>query len=182
MTEAFNATVRGIQTAVQQEKVDWEKIGQQRQDMARTQAMLDSASLNVMFADREFKIRYANTATLNTLKKFEHLLPIKADQILGQSIDIFHKRPEHPRRIVSDPKNLPYTATIVLGPETLELNITPVFDQDRKYLGAMVTWNVITEKLALEKQVKENAERDAAQAAELRRKSTPSSAPSTPCL
>jgi methyl-accepting chemotaxis protein len=139
-------------------------------EMTRVQNMIDSAPLNVMFADREFKIRYANAATLKTLKTIEHLLPIKADQLIGQSIDIFHKQPEHQRRIVGDPKNLPHRANITLGSETLELNVNPVFDQNRKYLGAMVTWAVVTERLALERQVKEATERDAAHAAELRRK------------
>ncbi len=139
-------------------------------DMTRVQAMLDSAPINVMFADREFKIRYANASTFKTLRGVEHLLPIKPDQLLGQSIDIFHKRPEHPRRLVGDPKNLPHSANIQLGTETLELNLSPVFDQKRNYIGAMVTWAVITERLALEKQVKESAERSAAQATELQHK------------
>ena len=138
--------------------------------MARTQSMLDSAPINVMFADREFKIRYANNATLKTLKAVEHLIPIKADQLIGQSIDIFHKRPEHQRRLLGDPKNLPHSANIPLGPETLELNINPVLDQNRTYIGAMVTWSIVTERLALEKKVKDGAERDAAQAAELQHK------------
>ncbi|MBP3960627.1 DUF3365 domain-containing protein [Gemmata sp. G18] len=141
-------------------------------DMARVQAMLDSAPINVMFADREFKIRYANGSTLKTLKTVEHLLPIKADQLIGQSIDIFHKRPEHPRRLVGDPKNLPHKANILLGAETLELNLSPVFDQNRTYIGAMVTWAVITERLALEKKLNDSAEHDAAQAAELHQKIT----------
>ncbi|AMV28041.1 Methyl-accepting chemotaxis protein II [Gemmata sp. SH-PL17] len=139
-------------------------------EMARTKSMLDSAPINVMFADREFKIRYANAATFKSLRGVEHLLPIKADQLLGQSIDIFHKRPEHQRRLLGDPKNLPHSANIPLGTETLELNVNPVFDEKRNYIGAMVTWSIITERLALEKRVKENAERDAAQSAELQHK------------
>lgn len=85
-------------------------------DAARTQSMLDTAPINVMFADKEFKIRYANAATIKTLRSLEHLLPIKADQLVGQSIDIFHKRPEHQRRMLSDPSNLPHSAQIQVGP------------------------------------------------------------------
>ena len=67
-------------------------------------SMMEQAPINVMFADREFKIRYVNPASVKTLKTLEHLLPIKADQLVGQSIDIFHKRPEHQRKLLADPK------------------------------------------------------------------------------
>lgn len=139
-------------------------------EAARTKSMLDSAPINVMFADREFKIRYANAATINTLRKIEHLLPIKADQLIGQSIDIFHKRPEHQRRMLSDPGNLPHQTNIQLGPETLELNVSPVFDQNRNYLGAMVSWTIITERLAMEQKIKENTEQERLRAVELQQK------------
>src|SRR5262249_47539042 len=71
-----------------------------RSEAARVSSMMEQAPVNVMFADREFKIRYVNPASVKTLKQIEHLLPIKADQILGQSIDIFHKRPEHQRSML----------------------------------------------------------------------------------
>ncbi|VTT97880.1 chemotaxis protein : Methyl-accepting chemotaxis protein OS=Pseudoalteromonas sp. BSi20429 GN=mcp PE=4 SV=1: 4HB_MCP_1: HAMP: PAS_9: PAS_8: MCPsignal [Gemmataceae bacterium] len=139
-------------------------------ESARTKSMLDSAPINVMFADREFKIRYANAATTQTLKTLEKHLPIRPEDLLGQSIDVFHKRPEHQRRLVGDPKNLPHRAQIGVGPETLELNISPVFDHNRQFLGSMVSWAVITERLRLEQQVKDTSEQERARAEELRRK------------
>ncbi len=139
-------------------------------EMARVKSMMEQAPVNVMFADRELVIRYANPATVKTLKSIEHLLPVKADALVGQSIDIFHKRPEHQRRMLADPKNLPHRANIQVGPETLDLLVSPVLDEKRNYLGAMVTWEIITQKLAAEKQIKDAAEREATQAAELRRK------------
>ena len=45
----------------------------------------------------------ASSASVKTLRSLEHLLPIKADQLIGQSIDIFHKRPEHQRKLIGDP-------------------------------------------------------------------------------
>ena len=94
-------------------------------------------------------------------------MPIKADQILGQSIDIFHKRPEHQRKLLSDPSNLPHRASIQVGPETLDLLVSPIYDQNRQFLGSMVTWEVITQKLKMERDIKENAEREQAKAEEM---------------
>ena len=130
-------------------------------------AMVEQSPTNIMFADREFKIRYVNPSTVKTLRKLEHLLPIKADQLVGQSIDIFHKRPEHQRRMLSEPNNLPHRTQFVLGGETLELQVSALFDRDRTYLGAMVTWDIVTQRVATEQKVKEGAERDKKNAEEL---------------
>jgi methyl-accepting chemotaxis protein len=138
-----------------------------RAEAARIQSMMEQAPINVMFADREFTIRYANAATFRTLKTIEHLIPIKADQLVGQSIDIFHKNPAHQRRLLSDSNNLPHQAIINLGPEKLDLLASPIFDHNRNFLGAMVTWSVVTKRLQLEQDVKDNAEREARKAEEL---------------
>ena len=106
--------------------------------------------VDVIRADSEFVIRYMNDASKRTLAKLARLLPCKVEEIVGKSIDIFHKDPANQRRILSDPKNLPHQANIQLGPETLSLLVTPIFDANRKHIGAMVTWDVVTEKLRLE--------------------------------
>jgi methyl-accepting chemotaxis protein len=139
-------------------------------DAARVLSMVEAAPINMMYADRELRIRYLNPASLKTLKAIEHLLPVKADQVLGQNIDIFHKRPEHQRGMLADAKNLPHKANIQLGDQTLELLVSPVLDQNRSYVGTMVTWAVITEKLESERKIKEANEREQRQAAELREK------------
>ena len=92
------------------------------------------------------------------------------DEIVGRSVDIFHKQPEHQRRILSDPKNLPHRAQIQVGPETLDLLVSAIYDQDKNYIGPMVTWEVITAKLEMERRIKENAEREKQQSDELRQK------------
>ena len=138
--------------------------------MQRMVSMVDSAPINLMFADRDLKIQFVNPASAKTLKTIEHLLPIKADRIIGQSIDIFHKDPSHQRKILGDPKNLPTQAHIQVGPETLDLLVSPIYDADRNYLGPMVTWSIITERLETERKVKESAEREEQQARELRDK------------
>ncbi len=146
---------------------DVTEMARSRAEAARVGSMMEQAPINVMFADREFKIRYVNPASVKTLKTLEHLLPVKADQLLGQTIDVFHKRPEHQRKLLSDPSNLPHRTEIQVGPETLDLLVSPIFDQDRNYLGSMVTWEVITKRLAMERDIKENAEREKQKAAEM---------------
>ena len=122
----------------------------------RLRQMVDNMPMNVMACDLEdFRLNYINNTSLKTLRTLEHLLPCKADELLGQSIDIFHKNPSHQRRLLADPKNLPHQANIKLGQETLSLQVNAILDKDGVYLGPMLTWNVITEQIRIANAVSE---------------------------
>jgi len=112
------------------------------------QQMVNAMPVNVMTCDLQtFKINYVNDTSIKTLKKLEHLLPCRAEDLLGQCIDIFHKKPEHQRRLLADPKNLPHRTNIRLGDEILDLLVTPIFDAQRNYIAPMLTWEIVTEKV-----------------------------------
>ncbi len=61
--------------------------------------MVEDMPMAVMLCDLEdFTIYYANKSSINALREIEQVLPVKADAIVGQSIDIFHTNPEHQRQ------------------------------------------------------------------------------------
>ncbi len=104
--------------------------------------------VNILALDPETGIiLYANRTSIATLERIRDHLPPGFDpqKIVGTSFDIFHARPEHQRAIVADPSKLPWRAKIKLGPERMDLNITPVFDTEGNYVAAALTWSVITE-------------------------------------
>jgi methyl-accepting chemotaxis protein len=146
-----------------------EKLALQK-EMARVHSIVENTPMAIMFADRECVIRYVNPASVEKLRPLEQYLPVRADAMVGQSIDIFHRNPAHQRRLLADSRNLPHRATIEVGPEKLDLAVNAIFDDDGEYVGAMVTWDVITEKLQAERREREMQERERAQAAELRAK------------
>lgn len=110
--------------------------------------MVDDMPRNVMTVDvnDNLKVNYMNKQSVIDLKGLEDHLPIKADEILGQSIDIFHANPEHQRRLLGDPNNLPHHAKIKVGPETMLLMISAIKDMNNKYVGAMLNWEFATAK------------------------------------
>ena len=118
--------------------------------------MMENSPTNMMFADRDFTITYMNPASLNTLRGLEAFLPIKADDIVGSSLDIFHRNPGYQRGVLSDESALPRRANISVGPETLDLLVSAIRDSAGNYIGAMATWEVVTAKLALEASQAEN--------------------------
>jgi methyl-accepting chemotaxis protein len=145
--------------------VHWAETSEKKKlagEVEMMRQLVENSPINIIQADRDLVIRYLNPASVRTLKQIEHLLPCRVEQIVGQSIDIFHKHPEHPRRIVSDPKNLPHKARIKLGEETLSLFVSPLYDAQRNYLGPMVTWDVITHVVETERKQKEATENSTA--------------------
>ncbi len=132
--------------------VNWEDVTDREealQQSARLQNMMDNVNINVMLTDLDLTLIYMNPASVRTLKPLEQYLPMPVDKILGQKIDIFHKDPSHQRRMLASDKNLPHRAKIHLGPETLDLNVVAIYVQERKYMGAMVTWAVITDRVKM---------------------------------
>lgn len=116
-------------------------------------AMLESSPINMIFADRELVIRYMNPASFRQLKALEHILPMKAENILGVSIDRFHKNPAHQRGILAKLQTGSHQNVIQLGPENLDLHVHPIADGDGQPAGFMVTWSLVTEKLNWQNQV-----------------------------
>ena len=137
-------------------------------ESARLMQMVELMPTGVMQCDpKSFEITYLNKFSRETLKTLEEHLPVKADQMLGQCIDIFHKNPAHQRSLLGDPKNLPHKALIGVGPEKLDLLVSAINDKDGNYLGPMLTWNVVTDQISLATSVKEVVEVVAAASTEM---------------
>lgn len=114
------------------------------------QRMLERVNLNVIFADTELVIRYLNPASLRRLEELRHLLPVAPQDVLGQSIDIFHKDPRRQRRLLADRTKLPHQARFPLGEELLDLRVDALDGSDGKALGFLVTWEVVTRQVQAE--------------------------------
>lgn len=150
--------------------VTWDIVTEKlvsEENLARIQSMVENAPINIMMADLDFNLTYMNPASRNMLRVIERYLPRPVDQLIGQKIDIFHKNPEHQRRMLADDRHLPHKAKIKLGPETLELLVSAIYDNNKKYLGPMVTWERITERVELVDSIGEASRHLAAAAAQL---------------
>ncbi len=114
--------------------------------------------VNTVFADNTLIIRYMNQAARQTFHKLEAHLPIKADEMIGNSMDIFHKHPERQRTLLLDPRNLPYKGEIRIGQEIFDIMVTAIMDKSGRYLGPMLTWETVTEKRKAAEREKELVE------------------------
>ncbi|KVQ86757.1 histidine kinase [Burkholderia ubonensis] len=127
----------------------------------RLMQMIDDMPVAVMTADPEtFRINYLNATSLNLLRSIEHLLPIRADDALGAPIDVFHPHPQHQRRLLADPANLPHRTRVRLGPEVLDLQVSAVRDAEGHYIGPMLSWSIVTRQAEAEARIHELAHHD----------------------
>jgi methyl-accepting chemotaxis protein len=136
----------------------------------RYRQMLDQIPTSVMVCDLDLTIRYANAASLELFKRIERHLPIRAGQVIGSSIDIFHKNPAHQRRMLADPRNLPHRAIVEVGPEVMSLHVSAIIDSAGRYVGPMLCWDVVTEVRENERRAKDIIDRESRVNAELKAK------------
>jgi methyl-accepting chemotaxis protein len=135
----------------------WQIVTEQvRADEAakRLLQMLDKMPINVMTCDpRTFRINYVNQTSKDTLRRLEAYLPVKVDQLIGSSIDVFHKNPHVQRGIVADPRKLPHRALIQVGPEHLELDVSAIGDEKGAQIGTLVSWSVVSDRVKIGREV-----------------------------
>lgn len=130
-------------------------------EKARLLRMIDDMPVAVMTVEPDtLKVNYANETSKTLIRQIEHLLPIKADDLLGTSIDVFHRHPEHQRRILADPANLPHNARIRLGSEVLDLKVSAVMADDGSYIGPMLSWALVTREVEAESRIQQLAHYD----------------------
>ncbi len=113
--------------------------------------MVDDMPLNIITANAHdnFKITYTNKITKKTLATLQAHLSINASTIEDHSIDVFFDNPKPMRDLMNTPGNLPHSTKIMLGPETLDLKISAMFDKKGGYLGPMIAWSIVSHNVRL---------------------------------
>ena len=122
---------------------DFTKATDANQALRNKQA-LDATTCCIMMADAERNIIFANKSVKDLLKanekKMQELLPsFSADNLEGQNIDQFHKKPSHQRNMLAELKST-ITSSIKIGDLNFQLTLTPMFDQEQNNIGTMVEW------------------------------------------
>jgi methyl-accepting chemotaxis protein len=131
--------------------------GAEAAEAARLLRMIDGMPVAVMTVDPadNFKITYLNRTAKALMKQVERALPVPLAKLEGSPIDIFLRGPEHPRGMLSDPRNLPHRTVITLGDEMLELRVSAIADAKGGYAGPMLTWAIVTGQRKASSEVKD---------------------------
>jgi methyl-accepting chemotaxis protein len=141
--------------------LEWYDVGEMRTregQAARLQTAIDGAMTAMMMVNRDLVITYANQTTINLLRQHEDTLRslyrgFNVDNLIGACIDVFHKNPAHQRRLLEDPRNLPYSTTIQVGPLAFQINVSAIHDTEGNYVGNTLEWSDVTEQMDAQRQV-----------------------------
>lgn len=132
--------------------LEWQNVTKARanEEMgARLQSSLQGSAICIMTVNRDLVIDYINPASMEMIRKniteFRAEFPgFDPQKLMGTCVDDFHKDPQHQRRILSEPGNLPYSADIKVGSLTFELNVSAMRDKSGTYIGNTLEWSNVT--------------------------------------
>jgi methyl-accepting chemotaxis protein len=130
---------------------------------ARNASLIDNAPDAVMFADASGTIRYVNTACRGLFRKLEHSLTVRSDQLVGAKIDGFYRSAERWPSELQGPREL----TVKIGDESLNLVVTPSYDESGHQIGTMLSWLLVTDRLQVSSTASRYAQSLAAASEEL---------------
>ena len=137
---------------------DMTEVRAREVEVARLQSAIGNATTAIMMIDRDLVVTYVNESTRKLLARREaeirKALPrFSAAAIVGTCIDDFHKRPEHQRRVLGDPSNLPHRADIKVGDLTFAIICSAIMDSAGKYIGTTLEWQDVTEQRDAQQQI-----------------------------
>ncbi|MBL4667164.1 MAG: CHASE3 domain-containing protein, partial [Sneathiella sp.] len=117
----------------------------------RTKAALDNCQTNVMVADADYNVVYANDTMIEMLQSNERdlkkdLPAFDTASLIGINIDTFHKVPSHQRQILDGLTSSTETS-LEIGGLNFDLIVTPITNANGERVGTVVEWEDVTAKL-----------------------------------
>ncbi|PSC06123.1 methyl-accepting chemotaxis protein [Alsobacter soli] len=127
----------------------------------RVRAALDTAPLNVLAADNDGTIVYANASVLKLMRdhldEFRFIAPgFDPDRVVGSSIDVFHRDSRNVRNVVARLQGV-HRARIPAANRTFDIVVSPVVSRSGERIGAMLIWEDMTAVLAADRELSDLA-------------------------
>ncbi len=124
---------------------------------SRIRNALDKVNSNVMLADNDRNIIYANDAVKKMLKDAESGLrqeipAFEADNLVGSNIDAFHKTPSHQSKLLEGLAST-HKSKIEVAGFTFIVIANPVFDDSGVRLGTVIEWDNQTTEVTVENEI-----------------------------
>jgi len=113
--------------------------------------MIENSPTNAAAGDRELKIIYVQPRVARHRSVGSRTLAGEGRPGARSSIDVFHKNPRISARS-SRSANLRCGPTSRRGRKTADSSVKAILRSNKNYLGPMVTWELITERIRLERE------------------------------
>jgi methyl-accepting chemotaxis protein len=123
----------------------------------RINQALNSVTTSILISDNDHKIIYLNESAKQLFQQQEHLLRrelphFEAHRVLGTSMDIFHKQPQHQHRVLNFLQTT-HRARITVANLAIDSIITPVINAQQERLGTVVELRDRTQEVATQQEI-----------------------------
>jgi methyl-accepting chemotaxis protein len=120
---------------------------------------LDNVTTSVLIADSERNVIYANKAAVKLFSSVESAIQkdlphFKVSTVMGKSIDLFHKNPQHQIKMLENLK-APIVTQTPIGGVQMQITVSPVINQKGENLGTVAEVKDRTVEIGIEKEVAE---------------------------
>ncbi len=128
-------------------------------EMARVNQMMEQSPAAMLCLQMDGTCTVANPAAVREWRRLEHVLPVRADVLIGSRI-----------AVLANPPTLPSSTDLEFGEFVLHVVQSPITDATGATSSMLVTFTDITEERRLAAEAGAAQERERAQAAELQAK------------
>ncbi|MDX8397373.1 MAG: methyl-accepting chemotaxis protein [Mariprofundaceae bacterium] len=123
---------------------------EQALEAERLRRVVETSPQATMLADAQsLVITYLNPAAIQLFRAIEGFLPCRVDELVGQNIDVFHKKPAHQRALLSNKGNLPMRAKFDAAERNISFTAYAIDNKLGVWDAIMVSWNDVTDEVKL---------------------------------
>jgi hypothetical protein len=109
----------------------------------RLRAEAEELPVPLMYPDRACELWYGNAACEVALERLAPYLPFAVNPLEGVPARLFFPDVAERQAIFSDPDRLPHKRQLQLGPETISILVSAVRDQEQRFIGPQITWEIV---------------------------------------
>lgn len=109
----------------------------------RLRSQAEDLPVPVMYPDQVRDRWLGNAACEHALERLARYLPGPVNPLEGVPISLFFPDAAERLALFRSPDLLPHKRQLQIGPETIAILVTPVFDADQRYLGPQITWEIV---------------------------------------
>lgn len=137
--------------------VDLADVRQEAANSKRITQALDHVQSGVMVTNNNLEIIYLNDSVERMFAAAEHdirkqLPNFNASQLIGASIDIFHKEPAHQRRLLEKLKDA-HSSELLIADQHMHVTASPVIDDEGERIGFVAEWQNRTHEVLIEREI-----------------------------
>lgn len=109
----------------------------------RLRAQSEDLPVPVMFPDASFDRWFGNAACEHALQRLAPHLSRPVNPLEGVPIQLFLPDEAERKALFADPARMPFKRQIRIGPEIIAILVSAVLDENQRYVGPQITWEIV---------------------------------------